>query len=77
MRILTLGMHEAIKPGDIYNVATGQSISILELVDRLRQQHPHFSGDIKFEPARSSDISDSRADCSKLHRIAHDIQEEL
>lgn len=67
---IKLGMHEAIKPGDIYNVATGRSISILELIDRLRQQHPHFSGDIKFEPARSSEINDSRADCRKIARIA-------
>lgn len=74
---ITLGAHKAIKPGDIYNVATGQSISILELVDRLRQQHPHFSGEIRFEPARSSDISDSRADCSKLLRIATRKEHEL
>jgi len=74
---ITLGAHTAIKPGDIYNVATGQSISIIELVDRLRQQYPHFSGEIKFEPARASDISDSRADCSKLLRVANNKEHEL
>ncbi len=69
---LTLGMHEAIKPGDIYNVATGKSVSILELIDRLRQQYPHFSGEIKFEPARSSEINDSRADCQKLQCVVQE-----
>jgi len=69
---IKLGIHEAIRPGDVYNVATGKSVSILELIDRLRQQHPHFSGEIKFEPARSSEINDSRADCRKLWRIAQE-----
>jgi len=51
--------------GQIFNVATNNSISLLELIDQLKQNFPHYTGNIQFGPERPGDIKHSTADCSK------------
>ncbi len=55
--------------GEIFNIATGNSITLLQLVDQLKEGFPHFTAGIIFQPARSGDIMYSSADCSKWHKV--------
>ena len=59
-----------VPKGDIFNIATGTSITLLELINKLKQQYPHYTGDIRFEPSRAGDLKHSQADCTKYHRIS-------
>lgn len=55
--------------GHIFNIATGTSISLLTLIEQLKQQYPNYIGTINFQPKRAGDVTDSRADCSKYESI--------
>ncbi|MEX0849672.1 MAG: NAD-dependent epimerase/dehydratase family protein [Candidatus Dependentiae bacterium] len=67
---LLLGMLPAhtIK-GEIFNVATGKSITVLELFEELKTSFPAYKHTPQFAPARSGDIKHSIADCGKLQKI--------
>ena len=56
--------------GEIFNVATGTSATLLDLVEQLKKQYPHYNQVIKFEPARPGDLKISQADCSKYKAFA-------
>lgn len=47
------------------NVGTGQSVSLLELVQSLNHCFPDWASNIRFQPARLGDIQHSLADISK------------
>jgi UDP-glucose 4-epimerase len=47
------------------NVGTGQSVSLLELVQSLNCCFPNWTPDIQFHPSRPGDIQHSLADVSK------------
>jgi len=67
---LLLGMqNKEVMNGQVFNVATGKTVSLLELVDQLKESHPDYSQEIRFEPARVGDIKHSSADCSKYMKI--------
>lgn len=51
--------------GTVCNVATGTSITLLELVELLKKDFPAWDAGIIFKPAREGDIKHSRADCSR------------
>lgn len=53
----------------IFNVATGKSITLLELFAQLQKSHPHYTLEPTFLPARSGDIRQSIADCSRLNKL--------
>ncbi|MGB8468022.1 MAG: SDR family NAD(P)-dependent oxidoreductase [Candidatus Babeliales bacterium] len=55
--------------GQQFNVATGSSISLLQLLDQLKQEFPAYAVPIQVEPARAGDIDQSYADCSKWQRV--------
>lgn len=55
--------------GETFNVASGESITLLELVQQLRSEFPDFNQEIMFVPARRGDIKKIEADCSKLQAI--------
>lgn len=65
---LTIAMLDEIH-GDIYNVGTGRSINLLQLVDLLKEEIPDYTGKITFAPARAGDIKHSSADCSKYKNV--------
>lgn len=67
---LTAGMSEpSTMRGDIYNVATGISVTLLELVDTLREKFPTYSKEIQFAPERAGDIKHSSAHVAKLQGL--------
>lgn len=47
------------------NIATGKSITLLELLATLEQNFPNFNQQVTFAPARPGDIKDSAADCTR------------
>lgn len=55
--------------GQIFNVASGKSISIKELIEVIKEEFPQYNQEVKFGPARLGDIQDSIADCSKLKQL--------
>ncbi len=52
-----------------FNVATGTSITLIELLDELKKAYPNYSKEPQFAPARAGDIKESRADCSQLQAL--------
>jgi UDP-glucose 4-epimerase len=62
-----LAMQSRTAPGRTYNLATGQSITLLQLIGELKALLGVDPG-IDFEPVRPGDIRDSRADISAAVR---------
>lgn len=71
---LTLGMLAKTAMDDtVFNIGTGTSITLLQLIDTLRQEYPTYTAAITFAPARTGDVRSSEADCRKyqqLHKTA-------
>jgi nucleoside-diphosphate-sugar epimerase len=60
--------------GEVFNIATGTSVSLLELIKTLKEKEfPGFDQDIIFAPARRGDIRHIEADCSRYHNLLSDI----
>lgn len=55
--------------GNVFNVASGQSISILELIKKLENEMGKKAVNITFQPARAGDIVYSQACCEKLKKL--------
>lgn len=53
----------------VFNVATGKSITLLELFEQLKAKFPAYTLAPQFLPARSGDIKESYADCNRLVRL--------
>ena len=63
--------------GEIFNVATGESITMLNLVDKLEKEIGKKRVGIEFKPARSGDIFYSSASCQKYKRFFADKSDSL
>ncbi len=65
---LVAGIEDASKvAGEIFNIATGKSINLLELVDQLREEYPDSTSKIVFGPERSAaEVMHTSADVSKF-----------
>ncbi|TET06047.1 NAD-dependent epimerase/dehydratase family protein [Candidatus Dependentiae bacterium] len=75
---LILAMQDANKlKGQVFNIATGKSITILKLIDQIREKHPEYNQDINFAPARAGDLKHSCAACSKYLKIYNECYKEL
>lgn len=55
--------------GQVFNVATGLSISLLELIDTLSKDFPDYKKELIFKPARSGEIKHSVALCRKYQQV--------
>lgn len=67
---LACGMLETeLMNGQSFNIATGTSISILELIEQLKKQFPQYTAPIIFTEPRAGDTKHSQADCSKYIRL--------
>lgn len=67
---LQCGMLNAdLMNGQPFNIATGQSINLFELIELLKQQFPNYTEQILFGPPRPGDTKDSQADCSKYFSL--------
>lgn len=51
--------------GEVFNIATGKSTSVLEVINILKQKYPQYHNDIIFMPPRDGDVKHVTADCSK------------
>lgn len=70
---LNVGMIPADRiTGKIFNIATGRSITLLTLIETLKQEFPGFNAGITFAPARQGDIKHSQADCSPYYQLVND-----
>jgi UDP-glucose 4-epimerase len=70
---LMLGMLAPSVAGNVYNIATGKSITLLELIDQLKKEFPTYQTQINFVPARAGDIKFSTADCSKYFSLVNSL----
>lgn len=62
----------AISPeldGSSYNIATGKSITLLELAEKLQAELGIKAKGIKFMPARPGDIKNSAANCLRFQQL--------
>ncbi len=67
---LTLALLDPVRTqGQIFNIATGTSISLLTLIEQLKKHYPDYTGEIFFQPKRAGDVTHSRADCSKYKTL--------
>lgn len=55
--------------GEVFNIATGTSITIYQLIDMLKQHYPHYTKGIELKPARPGDVKHVSADCSKYNTL--------
>jgi len=65
---LRLGMQARYVTGQSFNIGTGNSISLLELLEQLKTAYPLYDQAVDFGPARAGDVKHSRADCGKYQR---------
>ncbi len=65
---LAAGMHQALY-GEIFNVASGTSISLRELISQLEQELGTHHTELIFEPTRPGDIQHSQASTAKLQKL--------
>lgn len=61
--------------GQPFNIASGTSISILQLIEQLKKQFPAYTAPILFTTPRLGDTKDSQADCNKYMRLV--LKQEL
>lgn len=59
--------------GDLFNVGTGTSITLLDLVEKLEKDIDLKNIGLKFEPAREGDIFCSQANCEKFKTLQNTI----
>jgi nucleoside-diphosphate-sugar epimerase len=60
---MVLAQHQG--NGEAYNIASGASISLKELVQRLRQEYPLSTSTLEFKPPREGDIKHSSASIAR------------
>ena len=65
---LRIGMLQNLN-GEVFNIASGKSISIIDLIKTLEKEVGKSAPEIKFEGARSGDITHSVASCEKYKNI--------
>lgn len=63
--------------GDVYNVATGKSITLFELLEMLKPYYPEYDQPIQFAPERAGDVRHAIADCTKLDRLKERLRHEM
>ena len=59
--------------GETFNIASGNSITLLELISQLEKETKTKTTEILFKPARSGDIFCSIADCKKYGAFAKNV----
>ncbi|MFH1643588.1 MAG: NAD-dependent epimerase/dehydratase family protein [bacterium] len=65
---LKMGMLQNLN-GEIFNIASGQSINLLELINQLEKELKIEKTQILFKETRPGDIINSKASCSKYKNL--------
>jgi len=55
--------------GQVFNIATGTSINLLQLIQVLKKDFPTYSAETIIAPARAGDVKHTSADCSKYQQL--------
>ncbi len=55
--------------GDVFNIGTGKSINLFQLIEILEQELNIQKSEITFQPSRSGDIPHSLANCEKYKNL--------
>ena len=53
----------------IFNIATGKSSNLFDIIQMLKEKYPLYNNDIIFKPARPGDVKHVTADCSKYNTL--------
>lgn len=64
----------ALMNGQAVNVASGNTMTIHDVVAWLRHDYPQWPGIIQYAPERSGDIYSSSADCTKLRALLDTLE---
>jgi nucleoside-diphosphate-sugar epimerase len=67
--LLTGMATEKLVAGQVYNIGTGTSISVLELAQQMKTQYPQYTGATKFEPARDGDVPHTQMSVKKYEEL--------
>jgi len=67
--LLTGMAQEKLVAGEVFNIGTGKSISVLELANQMKEQYPHYTGVTKFEPARDGDVPHTQMSAKKYEEL--------
>jgi nucleoside-diphosphate-sugar epimerase len=59
--------------GETFNIATGQSSTVLELIDSLKKKYTNYQNEVIFMPSRPGDIKHVSANCSKYRNLYNQI----
>ena len=71
---LLVGMApQELVAGQLYNIGTGNSISILELASQMKKQYPHYTAATKFADARDGDVKHTQMSAQKYHALKEEI----
>lgn len=62
-------LNKELMDGQAFNIASGESISILNLAYKLKAQYPNYTESITFGPARPGDPKCCAADCTKYNTL--------
>ena len=65
---LKVGMLETVR-GEIFNIGSGKSITLLQLLERLEQELDIKRTNVSFQPARRGDVIHSQASCEKYQSL--------
>jgi nucleoside-diphosphate-sugar epimerase len=55
--------------GQSFNIATGTSINLLQLIEQLKVKFPNYKNEILFRPARAGDVEHTSADCTQFKKV--------
>ena len=68
---LRMALLALLKPDSyaVCNIGTGQTISLIELIELIKTYFPQWTHPLHFELARPGDIRDSQADISQANKI--------
>ncbi len=66
---LTMGLQGGLQ-GEAFNIASGRSMNLLELIEKLEGQYGAAGTPVTYAPARQGDILYSHADVSKYEKFA-------
>lgn len=68
---------ESFIKGEIFNIATEKSISVLDLIKVLKKLCPTYNKEIIFLPSRPGDVKHIAANCSKYNNLYKNIMEQF
>ncbi len=55
--------------GQIFNIATGKSISVVELAEQMKQEFPEYKQETKYAESRDGDVKHTAANCGKYQSL--------